>query len=606
MSTANSLDDLPFGEIWAHDFEFIALPGERPDVVCLSAVELRSGRTINLWRDELGEQPPYRTDGGVAFVSFSSQAEMACHLALGWPIPRNIIDLSPIFRHLTNGKSTPEGKGLIGMQRYYGFDAISSKRKDAMRDRILQGWPFTPEEKKAIQQYCASDVKPLLQLLARVLPDIDLGVALYWGEFAAVSAKMQHRGVPIDMVNYPSLADAKVWRSIRDEMVPAVDAQYGVYVRNAVGDWVFSWDRWTAYLKREGLYDLWPRLDTGKLDMRRKTFENMSKGFPQLEALRQLRHTRDKMRKVKLAVSKMDGRNRVVLWPFQSKTGRTQPKASEWIFSPAVWLRSLIKPEPGMAVAYVDYSSMEFLLAASLSDGHTGPANPMLDMYRSGDPYLAFAKSVGAVPQSATKKSHGEVRDRYKVMLLSTQYGLSAPSLAARLKITEFEAHEMLGQHHEQFAQYWAWSDDYIQYAMQTGYIETAMGWGYHVGIVGAVNERSLRNWPIQSAGADILRIACIMAERHGIKLLAPVHDAVLIEAPIERIEVDVALMREIMRRASKVVLNTSAEGTHELRTDKTIVCYPNHYADPRGATIWAHVLQLIAVHRTAQEQKRA
>ena len=185
------------------------LAGERPDVVCLAAHELRSGRTLRLWRDELGEQPPYRTDDKVAFVNFSGQAELACHVALGWPIPRNILDLSAIFRNLTNGKETPEGKGLIGMQRYYGLDAISSKRKDAMRDRIMRGRPFTPEEREQILQYCVGDVEPLLQLLLRVLPDIDLGVALYWGEFVAASASMQHRGVPIDMEIFPQLTTKK-------------------------------------------------------------------------------------------------------------------------------------------------------------------------------------------------------------------------------------------------------------------------------------------------------------------------------------------------------------------------------------------------------------
>jgi DNA polymerase I-like protein with 3'-5' exonuclease and polymerase domains len=67
-----------------------------------------------------------------------------------------------------------------------------------------------------------------------------------------------------------------------------------------------------------------------------------------------------------------------------------------------------------------------------------------------------------------------------------------------------------------------------------------------------SVHERSIRNWIVQSTGADILRIACILAARHGIKILAPVHDAVLIEAPIERIEADVARMREIMRMSAK------------------------------------------------------
>jgi hypothetical protein len=171
------------------------------------------------------------------------------------------------------------------------------------------------------------------------IADIGLGVALYWGEFAAVSALMQHHGVPIDMEIHSKLADTKIWREIRDAMVPEIDAAYGVYVRNNVGDWTFSTERWREYLTREGIE--WPtRMNEKgetKLDMRRKTFENMSKGFPQLEPLRQLRHMRDKMRMIKLAVG-ADGRNRTVLWPFKSKTGRTQPKAAEWIFSPSVWL----------------------------------------------------------------------------------------------------------------------------------------------------------------------------------------------------------------------------------------------------------------------------
>jgi hypothetical protein len=478
--------------------------------------------------------------------------------------------------------------------RWYGLDTIDAKRKDAMRDRILQGWSFTPEEQKKILDYCLGDATDLTRLLPKMLPDIaniGLDVALYWGEFAAVSALMQHHGVPIDMEIYPKFADTKIWREIRDAMVPEIDAAYGVYVRSAAGDWTFSMERWRAYLAREGIE--WPtrvnEKGETKLDMRRKTFENMTRGFPKLEPLRQLRHTRDKMRKIKLAVG-ADGRNRTVLWPFKSKTGRTQPKAAEWIFSPSVWLRSLIKPGPGMAVAYIDYSSMEFLLAAALS----GDQN-MLWMYNTGDPYLSFAKTVDAVPQDATKASHETERDNYKVMLLSTQYGLSAQTLAARLKIPDHEAHEMLAQHRSQFSRYWAWSDDYVHAALQAGVVRTVFSWTYHVGLIGQTNVRSLRNWPIQSSGADILRIACILAARHGIKLLAPVHDAVLIEAPIDRIEADVKLMQEIMRRASRIVLNDAIDGPYELRTDAKIIKYPERYTDKRGDKIWQHVLELLA-----------
>jgi DNA polymerase I len=156
---------------------------------------------------------------------------------------------------------------------------------------------------------------------------------------------MEHHGVPIDVEVFGRLADPGAWRAVRDAMVPTIDAQYGVYVRQ----------RHRRLDLQQGTLRGLPRarrhrraqLETGNLNMRRKTFDEMSKGWPQLEGLRQLRHTRDKRRKIKLAVG-ADGRNRTVLWPFKSKTSRTQPKASEWIFSPAVWLRSLIKPGPGM------------------------------------------------------------------------------------------------------------------------------------------------------------------------------------------------------------------------------------------------------------------
>jgi hypothetical protein len=274
-----------------------------------------------------------------------------------------------------------------------------------------------------------------------------------------------------------------------------------------------------------------------------------------------------------------------------------------------------------MAVAYIDYSSMEFLIAASHSDGHCGSANNMLEMYRSGDPYRAFAVRVGAIPAEITTamlkkpeahatpnlplaqlEHYAAVRDRYKTMLLAVQYGMSSETLAGRLGVTSLEAHEMLNhQHRAQFRQYWQWSEDWLQHALQTGIMRTPLGWKCRVGIT-EFNERSIRNWPIQATGADILRTACILATRRGIKLLAPVHDAVLIEAPIERIESDTALMQDIMRRTSRIVLS----GGIELRTDVKIVRHPDRYSDKRGDKIWTEVLKLLAQNKSAAVKKVA
>ena len=183
-----------FEEVVFVDFEFVAKPGERPDVVCLAWHELRSGKTRRLWRNELGNTPPYRIDAGVLFVCFVGNAELTCHLALGWPLPANMLDLNPEFRCLVNGRKIPEGRGLLGALAYFHLPSIGSKHKDAMRDLVMRGWPFTAEERERILRYCASDVDAMVPLFDRVRSSIDLDIALHRGEFVKVSAVMEHRG----------------------------------------------------------------------------------------------------------------------------------------------------------------------------------------------------------------------------------------------------------------------------------------------------------------------------------------------------------------------------------------------------------------------------
>jgi DNA polymerase-1 len=594
--------NLPFPHVILEDFEFVSAPGERPDVVCGVFHDLNTGQTTRLWRDQLSDQPPYDIRPDTLVACFVANAEMACHLALNWSIPKNILDLSPEFKCQVNGKGiSRKNQGLIGALQYFGLSTIAPKRKDAMRDRIMKGWPFTDQEREQILGYCAEDVEALRKLLFALLPSIDLSIALHRGEAVAALARSEHVGVPIDMEVFSQLADKDTWRDLRDSMVPLVDV-HGIYVHDKDG-WHWNHQRFEQWLVSERI--AWPRKeDTGKCDMRRKTFESMAKAYPVLEPLRQLRYIRDKLRSIQLSVGH-DGRNRTVLWPFSSKTSRTQPKAKHWIFSPSVWLRFLIKPEPGRALAYLDYASMEFLGAAALSDGHTGTSNPMLELYRSGDPYLNFGKIVGRIAPDATRKTPGieAIRERLKVLCLGTQYGMQTTTLASRLGVSEIEAHEMLMLHRGLLSQYWHYSEDWLHHVLDSGMMKTVLGWQCATGIT-EFNDRSLRNWPVQSTCADLFRLAYVWGTRHGLTLIAPVHDAVLIESSEDRIDADVALMREIMRRASRVALNPTADGTIELRTDAKIIRYPDRFTDSRGTELWEVVLKLLAERRERMAQR--
>ena len=60
----------------------------------------------------------------------------------------------------------------------------------------------------------------------------------------------------------------------------------------------------------------------------------------------------------------------------------------------------------------------------------------------------------------------------------------------------------------------------------------------------------------MQANGAEMLRLACCLGTEWGIEICWPVHDAVLICAPIERLEEDVRRMRKCMADASRMHLH--------------------------------------------------
>jgi hypothetical protein len=113
-----------YREVWLGDFEFRQDPGCRPHVVCLVVHELRSGRKIRLWRDELLalRRAPFDTGPDTLFVAYFAVAELACFLELGWAVPTNVLDLFVERRVATNGLLLPPGaNSLLGTLTAHGL-----------------------------------------------------------------------------------------------------------------------------------------------------------------------------------------------------------------------------------------------------------------------------------------------------------------------------------------------------------------------------------------------------------------------------------------------------------------------------------------------------
>jgi DNA polymerase-1 len=437
------LDKLPFREVWAVDFEYGNRPGERPVPVCCVARELKSGRRVRQWQDEFGSRPPYEMGPDSLFVSFSAHAELGCHLVLGWQMPANILDLYIEFRLSAGGQPPQGGYKLLSALSHHGLSHMDKADKAAMVALVLRGGPWSHAERLAVLDYCEEDVVNLERLLPAMLPGISLPHARIRGRFTAAAAKIEHNGTPIDVPTLDLIREK--WTSIKGQLITEVDANYGVYEGTS-----FNERKFAGWLAKTGTP--WPRLPTGRLALDKETFEDMAKAYPIVAPLRQLRSAVGKLRLESLTVGP-DGRNRTWLNTFGSVTGRNQPSNSEYIFGASAWLRGPIKPPKGMGIAYIDWSQQEFGIAAALSRDEA-----MMAAYRSGDPYLDFAKRARAVPPDATKQSHAARRDQFKVCALGMQYGMGAQSLADRIGEAPVMARQLIGLHKEIFRDYWKWS----------------------------------------------------------------------------------------------------------------------------------------------------
>jgi DNA polymerase I len=211
----------------------------------------------------------------------------------------------------------------------------------------------------------------------------------------------------------------------------------------------------------------------------------------------------------------------------------------------------------------------------------------MMEDYNS-DPYLGFAIKAGLAPAGATKKSHKLLRAQMKPCVLGLLYGMGRNTLAQRIGQSPVQAAELIRVFKESYFVFQQWQDRVVDHAMMHNELYTRFGWYLHCGPDSdplASKPLSLRNFPMQANCAGMLHLACIRGVEKGIKIVAPLHDALFIEAPIEMIEEHVRVMRKIMEEASVTVLRNL-----KLRVGVEVVRFPGRFMDKRGVKFWNKV----------------
>jgi hypothetical protein len=546
-----------FKEITVVDFEYEIDGNGLPIPLCMVAdvldENLRHVRTIRLWRGEFGTAPPFDIGTDTLFVAYSAWAEMTCFKVLGWKFPVHIFDLHTAYLAASNillpynpdeERKKPR-KRLSDACRAYGIEGWERVDKETIAKDIGEGnWRNYGREN--VINYCEEDVRMSVLLLRRLLrgnsqfPAAGVEHVLHWSNYSAKTISLiQARGIPIDILLWNLVQENKA--AVIAALIRQFDPSYGTDTPIFSPDGEWSYERFEKWLLSVGIF-AWPRHESGQLIADSDTFRAMYHFHPGIEGIHALRDTLSFIAKATLPIGR-DGRNRPSLFPFGTATGRNAHAKS--IFNAHAGMRSFIVFPPDTIGLYLDWRTQEVGIAAHRSGDETLKSD-----YSGGDIYHALAHTCGFSDDPDPKRwkeTNPEKRQRMKTLQLAIGYGMGVPSLARGLGRHPLIASAIIERHRARYPRFWQWRDEVVLNGMLERRIESIFGWPLR--ITTSPNKRTLMNFPCQSGGAEMLRLAAWRLCEAGIVPVMLIHDGILFELTNrEQIEHAKAIMRQAGR----------------------------------------------------------
>lgn len=218
--------------------------------------------------------------------------------------------------------------------------------------------------------------------------------------------------------------------------------------------------------------------------------------------------------------------------------------------------KAFIPRDKDHVLVSADYSQIELRIVAAIS----GDVN-MCNAFTTGkDIHTATAAKVFNVDEKEVTK---EMRYKAKSVNFGIIYGQGAFGLAENLGIPRAEAKEIIDNYKKEFPLIQKYMDDTINFAKETGYVETLMGRKRWLRDINSANftvrgfaERNAINSPIQGTAADMIKLAMIKIhaafkkENFKSKMLLQVHDELVFDAHKDEIEIIKPVILDCMQTA--------------------------------------------------------
>lgn len=222
-------------------------------------------------------------------------------------------------------------------------------------------------------------------------------------------------------------------------------------------------------------------------------------------------------------------------------------------------IRAAFIAAPGYKILSADYSQIELRIMAHLS-GDKG----LITAFQQGiDVHKVTAAEVFNVPLAEVTE---EQRRRAKAINFGLIYGMSAFGLANQLGIERKEAEQYVDFYFAKFPGVKTYMETTRAFALEHGYVETLFGRRLYLPDIKSSNmmqrkaaERAAINAPMQGGQADIIKIAMINLaawQRENsidMHMLMQVHDELIFEVPLDKIEEIQPNIVRLMNNAAKL-----------------------------------------------------
>ena len=586
--------------------------------ICIAFVDENGTQTV-YWRDALNDAKQYiighKSDLFIAHNVEGAEGRVWCALGLD-PTEYHWHDtmLSMIAQFNTDSKSVRYDllsclkRAKVSSERDHDEKKENQSAFIYYPDKLPWGQHLSPldADKVKLMQYCLDDTMDLIKLdnalcgrfedPTRFKCDVVVGgrhcplmdrkdMADYWGRLASIFAKNEYLGIPLNAARVKALlSNAKA----------ALVHEQTEFERKYPGSFNITKTKISCHMEtmRKYALEVYKGVDgQGEVPYTRSGLVSLAKDDldPYHERAKkdpsQANFCSDlyRYKKVSQALSSFikPWRDRNWLGYFdghavhpsfglcRAVTGRCGMKPSQgFVYTMAKFLRGLVDPPAGWVIMEFDYSSEEIGIQAYM----TGEMlkKEMYEHPQFGKYYCDIAHSFWPDFVSKNDTRYGLA----KAMALMTEYGCGAKKLASVAGVSVGFANKFINHMHRLFPTYWK----YVR-GLQKRVIDQkkhlAFPDGFSVHASRDARPTTFGNWPFQGMGGVILRQIVLDLEDAGIRLVAPIHDAVAVMCKESDIEATRAKVVAIMEAAAKKYVGTAIKvGSPEITYHGIVNCH--------------------------------